>query len=43
MWIERNLYECNLDLTLITSNGFEVVKPVKTSDRKNISLQKIIS
>jgi len=42
VWIERNQYDWNLDLSLITSNGFEVVKPVKTFDRKNISLQKII-
>jgi len=42
IWIERNQYDWYLDLSLITSNGFEVVKPVKTFDRKNISLQKII-
>lgn len=43
IWIEQNQYNWNLDLSLITSNGFEVIKPIKTFDRKKISLQKIIS
>jgi len=42
IWLERNNLEWNLDLDLITSNGFEIVKPVKIEDRKNISLEKII-
>lgn len=42
IWLERNNYVWNLDLDLITSNGFQVVKPVKIKDRINIALEKII-
>lgn len=41
IWRERNQYVWALDLGLITSNGYEIVKPVETSERKNISNQKI--
>ena len=41
IWNERNQYEWDLDLSLIISNGFEVVKPVYKSDRKNIMEDKL--
>ena len=43
IWLERNNLEWNLDLDLITSNGFEIIKPVKIEDRKNISFEKLNS
>lgn len=36
-WLERNQYEWNLDLSMITLNNYEIVKPVKIENRKKIS------
>jgi hypothetical protein len=43
IWNEKNQHEWKLDLSLITSNGFELVKPVFTNERKAISINKIIN
>lgn len=37
IWMERNEFTWNLDLSLITSNGFEIIIPVEKNDRKKIS------
>lgn len=42
IWFERNNYDWNLDLSLITNNNFTIIHPVKTIDRKNISAKKIL-
>lgn len=41
IWNERNQYEWNLDLSLITVNGYKLINFVDKSDRKNISKKKI--
>lgn len=41
IWLERNNIKWNLDLSLITSNGYEIVQPVFTNERKNILLKNI--
>jgi len=41
VWLERNVLEWNLDISLITSNGYEIIKPVKVEDRKNVILDKL--
>ena len=43
IWNERNQYEWELDLSLITANGFDIIKPVGKFDRKTIGLNKINS
>ena len=40
-WIERNQLEWELDLSLITSNGFVIVNHVNKTNRKNIMENKI--
>jgi hypothetical protein len=42
IWIERNQFDWELDLSLITSNGFAISKPIDKADRKNIIENKII-
>lgn len=37
IWTEKNQFIWNLDLSLITSNGFRIINPVEKNDRKNIS------
>ena len=41
IWIERNQFDWDLDLSLITSNGFTIIDPVKKSDRKIIVENKL--
>jgi len=41
IWNERNQYEWVLDLDIIISNGFEIVKPIGFAERKNVVNQKI--
>lgn len=42
IWMKRNQYEWNLDLSLITSNGYKIITPVEKNDRKNITENKLI-
>jgi hypothetical protein len=42
MWIERNQFEWDLDLSLITSNGFAIANHIKKPDRKNIVKNNLI-
>lgn len=41
MWIERNQYSWNLDLSLITSNGFKIINPIEKNNRINIVEKKL--
>ena len=41
IWVERNQYEWKLDLSIITSNGFDIIKPVGKEERKQIADEKL--
>ncbi len=40
-WFEKNQYSWNLNLDLITLNGFNIIKPIHIQDRINISENKL--
>ena len=41
LWNERNQHIWELDLSLITTNGFEIIKPIPKENRSCISKEKI--
>ena len=41
MWIDRNQYSWDLDLSLITSNGFKIINPIEKNNRINIVEKKL--
>lgn len=41
MWLERNQYSWELDLSLITSNGFKIINPIEKKNRISIVENKL--
>lgn len=41
MWIERNQYLWEMDLSIITSNGFKIINPIEKNNRINIVENKL--